>query len=137
LRNPAERAPAPQHAERFGPHRTHLRHEEVGDGTEDEVKAPVEENRGVDHIALGRTQREPLALGDEPVLRQLPRRVVEDGDVCARRREYRGLLPAARGEAEDVGAFEIRKPIPRNRLVSVSKISHRPPLAASMTPGRR
>jgi hypothetical protein len=43
-------------------------------------------------------------------LRQLPRGVVQDRYVRARRREDRTLLPAARGEAEDVGAPKIREP---------------------------
>jgi hypothetical protein len=43
-------------------------------------------------------------------LHQLPRGVVQDRYVRARRREDRTLLPAARGEAEDVGAPKIREP---------------------------
>ena len=84
---------------------------------EDEVEAPVGESREVPHVALDGLQVERLALGDEPVPRQLRRRVVQHGHVGARRREDGALLPAARGEAEDVGAVQVREPRPRHRPV--------------------
>src|SRR5215203_5697209 len=108
--------PTAQHAERLHPHRAYLGGEEVRDGVEDEVEALVRKQREVSHIPLDRSQVEPLALGDQAVLCQLPRRVVQHGDVRARRREYRGLLPAARSEAEDIRALEVREPVLRDRF---------------------
>ena len=107
---------APQHPERLGPHRADLGHEQVGDGVEHEVEAPVGERREVAHVALNGPQAERLAFGDEPVLRQLRRRVVEDGHLRSRGREDRALLPAAGGEAQYVCALHLREPSLRNRL---------------------
>jgi hypothetical protein len=62
---------------------------------EDEIEALVGEPREVGHVALDRLQDERVALGDELVLPQLPRRVVQHGHVRARRREDGSLLPTA------------------------------------------
>jgi hypothetical protein len=83
---------------------------------EDEVEAIVGEPREVGHVALDRLQIQHLALGDEPVLAELPGRVVKHGDVRARRREDRPLLPATRGETQDIRPSKIGEPVTRDRL---------------------
>ena len=102
---------------------------------EREVAAPPGERREAAPVAPDRLQLERLAPGDEPVLRQLRRRVVEDRNPGSRRRQDRGLLPAAGGEAEDVGAHQLGNQALGTGLPFVSRTSHRPRRAASMTSG--
>ena len=72
---------------------------------DDEVEDGLPELAQVGHVSLGRRQWQTFAVCDRPVLPQLVRGVVEHGDVRPDGRQERPLLPAAGGEAEDIGPF--------------------------------
>jgi hypothetical protein len=82
---------------------------------DDEIEAPVGEGGEISHIALDKREAEAMPLRDGSILRQLPRRVVEHGHRRAGGGQDGALLPAARGEAEDVATFQIGEPRSGNR----------------------
>jgi hypothetical protein len=73
---------------------------------DDQVEAAVGEHGQVGHVALDVLDREPLPVGDEPVLRELIRAVVEDRDVRPGGGQDRPLLPPAAGETQHVDASQ-------------------------------
>jgi hypothetical protein len=117
---PREQEPAlTQDAEALAPDRPNLRTEDVRYGVKHQVERGIVERAQVAHVAEHRAQLEAFAIGDEPVLLELLRRVVEHGDVRARRGEHGPLLAAAGSKAQHVGALHVGwEPVAGHRLIS-------------------
>jgi hypothetical protein len=104
----AQQRPArSQHPEGLPPHRGELGDEQVRDRVEDEVERRVGERGQAAHVAEHRPQRQAVPLGDQLVLLELARRVVQHGDPGPGCGERRALLAAAGGQAQHVRAGQV------------------------------
>ena len=81
----------------------------------DQVERFVRKHRQIGHIALHGCDRKSLPLGDETILTQLPRRIIEQRDDCPRRGEHWSLLSAPGSKAQRRRPRECREPIHRHR----------------------
>jgi hypothetical protein len=83
---------------------------------DDQVELFIAEHRQVGHVALDPGQVQPIPLSDRLILGQFTARGIDHDDLSARRCQYRPVLPAAAGQAQDAPAADIAEPLPRHRL---------------------
>ena len=107
--------PGAQDPMTFLPNGNNFRTEDIRGDMHDEIERLVGKRREIPHVALHGANRESFALRNHPIEGELLLGKIEAAHRGPGGGQERSLLPAGRGQAEEVATRKFPEPIVRNR----------------------